>query len=417
LTILTLVISEHAREISVLWTTRGRLVVAGQITVGDLRRLDDRVAAHIDGVTVAGEEGWLSCHAALETLSSGAFFASAVWAISQNREDKLETITPLTIAANRPAEDGLMSALGWVERDRLQGIVARLLGSAEPNRRMIGLAACAMHRVDPGLKSGPWLQDRSPIVCARALRTIGELGRHDLAPRCAAPITDEDPECQFWAAWSAVLLGNRGVALDALTRTALTPDAPHRARALRLALQAMDTPSSHAALQGFAKDPAQLRWLLQGSSIAGDPAYVPWLIGHMARPETARLAGEAFTLITGADLDKLQLYRAQPEDFESGPNDPEDPNVDMDPDEGLMWPDQQKIEKWWSVNSSRFPKGQRYFMGGPVTREQCIDVLKSGYQRQRTLAAHYLSLLNPGTPLFNTSAPAWRQQRLLAHMT
>jgi hypothetical protein len=51
-----------------------------------------------------------------------------------------------------------------------------------------------------------------------------------------------------------------------------------------------------------------------------------------------------------------------------------------------------------------------------ATREHCIDVLKSGYQRQRILAAHYLCRLNPGTPLFNTSAPAWRQQRLLAKM-
>jgi hypothetical protein len=55
-------------------------------------------------------------------------------------------------------------------------------------------------------------------------------------------------------------------------------------------------------------------------------------------------------------------------------------------------------------------------MGKPVTREHCIDVLKNGYQRQRILAAHYLCLLDPGTPLFNTSAPAWRQQRLLAAM-
>ena len=61
-------------------------------------------------------------------------------------------------------------------------------------------------------------------------------------------------------------------------------------------------------------------------------------------------------------------------------------------------------------------QGTRYFMGAPVTREHCIDVLKNGYQRQRILAAHYLCLLEPGTPLFNTSAPAWRQQRLLADM-
>jgi hypothetical protein len=55
-------------------------------------------------------------------------------------------------------------------------------------------------------------------------------------------------------------------------------------------------------------------------------------------------------------------------------------------------------------------------MGQPVTKEHCIHVLKTGYQRQRILAAQYLCLLERGTPLFNTSAPAWRQQRLLAKM-
>ena len=171
-------------------------------------------------------------------------------------------------------------------------------------------------------------------------------------------------------------------------------------------------------LQDLVKDSTLRRWLIQGSGIIGDATYVPWLIGHMAEPDTARLAGEAFTLITGADLDALQLWRPQPGDFESGPSDdPEDEDVDMDPDEGLMWPDQQKVEKWWAANNHRFQKGQRYFMGKPVTWEHCLDVLRDGYQRQRILAAHYLCLLRPGTPLFNTSAPAWRQQRLLAKMS
>jgi hypothetical protein len=43
--------------------------------------------------------------------------------------------------------------------------------------------------------------------------------------------------------------------------------------------------------------------------------------------------------------------------------------------------------------------------------------LKTGFQRQRIAAAEYLTLLAPGTPLFNTAAPAWRQQRLLAKMS
>jgi uncharacterized protein (TIGR02270 family) len=170
-------------------------------------------------------------------------------------------------------------------------------------------------------------------------------------------------------------------------------------------------------LQRFAPDPDKLRWIIQGTGIAGDPAYVPWLIGHMATDQTARLAGEAFSLLTGLDLALLDLERKPPEGFESGPNDdPNDSNVDMDPDEGLPWPDPERIQKWWDANGSQFQKGQRYFMGARVTREHCVDVLKNGYQRQRILAAHYLCLLEPGTPLFNTSAPAWRQQRLLAEM-
>ena len=180
----------------------------------------------------------------------------------------------------------------------------------------------------------------------------------------------------------------------------------------------MSVRAAHDVLQSLARDPKDLRSLIQGSGIVGDPAYVPWLIGHTSNDRTARLAGEAFSLITGTDLAWLDLEHRPPETFESGPNDdPNDPNVDMDPDEGLPWPDPEKIQAWWTKNRDRFTLGQRYFMGAPVTRAHCIEVLKNGYQRQRILAAHYLCLLEPGTPLFNTSAPAWRQQRLLAGMT
>ena len=62
------------------------------------------------------------------------------------------------------------------------------------------------------------------------------------------------------------------------------------------------------------------------------------------------------------------------------------------------------------------PAGTRYFMGEPVNTDNCRRVLREGYQRQRIAAALYLSLMEPGTPLFPTSAPAWRQQRWLAKL-
>jgi uncharacterized protein (TIGR02270 family) len=103
-----------------------------------------------------------------------------------------------------------------------------------------------------------------------------------------------------------------------------------------------------------------------------------------------------------------------PSEFETGPNeDPDDPNVEMDPDEELPWPDAEKIQAWWTENGARLEAGTRYFMGAPVAREHCIHVLKNGNQRQRIHAREHLCLLEPGTPIFNTMAPVLRQLRLL----
>jgi uncharacterized protein (TIGR02270 family) len=182
-------------------------------------------------------------------------------------------------------------------------------------------------------------------------------------------------------------------------------------------LQAKGPQSAHGWLASLGRDPANLRWLIRGAGLAGDPAYLPWLIGQMADIKTTRLAGEAFSLITGLDLAWLDLEVKPPQNFESGPNDdPNDPNVEMDEDDGLPWPDAVKLQAWWHTNSQRFQPGMRYFMGQPLNRDHCLRVLKEGFQRQRIAAALYLSLLNPGTPLFEWRAPARRQQRLLAEM-
>jgi hypothetical protein len=88
----------------------------------------------------------------------------------------------------------------------------------------------------------------------------------------------------------------------------------------------------------------------------------------------------------------------------------------MDPDDSLPWPDPAKIKAWWDANTPRFSEGVRHFMGEPVNLQNCRQVLREGYQRQRVAAAEYLCLLQPGTHLFPTSAPAWRQERWLSKM-
>jgi len=411
------IIQQHTDDAAALALNRHVLTSAGHARLIDLVRADQRLNAHLDGLRLAGSEASPFYEALLERPSSEGVFVSAVRALEDKDTARLDRLIALAQAVPETV-DGLVRAFGWVESPRLQGIVAGLLRRQDRFTRMIGVAACAEHRVDPGILSGDYLRDPDRAVRIRSVRAAGELGLAEARSVCAATSRgDDDPELQFWSAWSAILVGDRGLALDVLTKCGLSVNA-HRARSFQISLQAMTPGAAHAMLQHLARDPTHSRWLIQGSGIAGDPAYIPWLIKRMGDLQTARLAAEAFTLITGVDLGLAALDRPAPENFESGPtDDPDDPNVDMDADDGLPWPDVAKIETWWAENESRFPKGTRYFMGAPVTRAHCIDVLKNGYQRQRILAAHYLSLLEPGTPLFNTSAPALRQQRRLTKMT
>jgi uncharacterized protein (TIGR02270 family) len=148
--------------------------------------------------------------------------------------------------------------------------------------------------------------------------------------------------------------------------------------------------------------------------MAGDPLFCPWLICRMQEPAFARLAGEAFSWITGIDLAAHGLDRRPPDRVPAGPNDdPADDRVAMDPDDGLPWPEPHKLADWWGAHRAQFPPGVRSFMGAPPGALHCAAVLREGGQRQRAAAAAYLCLLHPGTPLFPTRAPAWRQQRWL----
>ncbi len=251
-----------------------------------------------------------------------------------------------------------------------------------------------------------------PKLKARALRAAGELGRRDLAREVQENIKAEDEDIRFWAAWSCVLIGVRS-AVSVLTDFAKR-DTPFRERAMQIALRVMDNQSVQAFLKGIAGNSALHRYVLMGAGIAGDPFYVPSLIKKMGVPELARTAGEAFSTITGLDLAYDDLEGERPEGFAAGPSEnPEDEEVAMDADEDLPWPDQKLVQVWWEKNKDRFKPGARYLCGYPISIEQCRHVLKTGYQRQRLAAALELTVRQPEQPLYNTSAPGFRQQKNL----
>lgn len=410
------VVQQHVEDATVLHASRSALLKAPHVKLHHLQRFDDRLAAHLDGLLVGGRPALALCEAALESPHPSALFVAAIPAIEAKNTAMLDRLIAL-VQALPECRSGLIAALGWMEREQLRGVVAGLLGSDDSARRQIGVAASAAHRIDPGLVAQRRCEDPDAAVRARALRAAGELGKCELVSTLTAALRDDDDAtCRFWAAWSAVLLGDRVGALDYLKLVALA-EGPCQARAWQLTLQASPVADARALLQQIARDSAQVSGLIRGAGFSGDPTYVPWLIARMEDDALARAAGEAFSMITGADLAELDLEREPPEQA-SGPNDdPEDADVAMDPDESLPWPDRERVQSWWTCNGGRFAAGTRHFLGAVLSRGVCLQALRSGLQRQRIAAAHYLCLLAPGTPLFEWRAPARRQQRELAQWT
>jgi len=403
---------QHAEEASFLWLLRHAAVTRPHYSLADLSKLDNRVEAHLDGLRIAGESGWDVMQESLPFDEPSDLFAAASIAFESGDQDWITFVLEL-VAKKNEVMSGVVSALGWLPYPQAQAHIQTLLASSLPISRAMGIAAAAIHRADPGLILTEFIGDSDPTVRARALRAVGELGRVDLLPRMRGGLTDPDQRARFATAWSVTLLSPNVDSLGVLRTIAELPG-PFSSKALQTAIRRMDLAAAKAWQAWFSKRQGGLRNAIVAAGAIGDPEGVPWLTEQTKVEALARVAGEAFSMITGIDLAYDDLEKSAPEGFESGPTEnPEDENVEMDPDEYLPWPDPALIQKWWDKNQNRFQSGTRYLLGKPMGVEWLQQVLRVGRQRQRAAAALELAIRQPGRPLFEVRAHGFKQQAIL----
>lgn len=401
---------QHAESLISLFSQREFQERAAHIALHHLERIDNRIAASIDGLLISGEEGMVTVTGLLEQADKGEMFAAALLAIESKNTNKIKSLLSLA-KVNTATQDGLIGALDWTQQPPL-GLLDWLGTQSDCFFQSTAIRGYAQHRIDPGTLLLNCIQKPDEKVQTVSLITAGKLGKQELMPLCENLTGHEDPAIRFAASYSATLLGSQN-GLKPLGEFAIQPG-PHQHKALNLLLKAVPLSTAHKFIQSLSKNPDNQRAVIKAVGITGDPFYIPWLIERMSDPVFKRLAGESFSFITGVDLAYQDLEQNPPEGFESGPNDdPDDSDVELDEDDDLPWPDVEKITHWWWQHSKQFESDTRYFMGRPVTSGHCFEVLKNGFQRQRIAAALYLCLLKPGSVLFPTSAPAWRQKEWL----
>lgn len=405
------VLEQHVDSASFLALIRDHAVRAPHYDLNHLSTLDNRIEAHLDGLRIAGPVAIETLLEQLNPNAQGEIFAATVLAFETANTSAMTRLAE-HLRAHPDGARYMSAALGWLEWSRVEPWVEKLLGSPEALFRCIGLAACGIHRHDPGAALIAGLAHADAAVIAQAARTAGELRRRDLLPAIRAHRLHPDADARFWANWATAQMGDEEAVALLRQFAEQTGEFQYRALPVLLAWQPRDT--SIAWIRQAMQQPQQRRMVIQAVGLLGDPVSVPWLIQQMRDIPNARVAGEAFSLITGADLALLDLELRDTPDYDAGPNDdPADANVAMDEDENLPWPDPDLIEAWWQREKSAYQNGKGYFLGQPIGEQSYRQALVQAQQRQRLVAAYGLARFRPTEALFPIAAPAWRQRALL----
>ncbi|NUO48021.1 MAG: hypothetical protein HOV80_04110, partial [Polyangiaceae bacterium] len=199
------IVEQHAEDAAFLWSARSAALEAPDTRLEDLVRMDERIEANLDGLRIAGHAGRRVARLALRGGDAGEVFAAAVLACESTREGTLARL--IHEAPQDEVAGGLCGAVRWVPFGRQHKAIDELRNGDSSVERRAALVALVAHRRDPGTALLAAVLDDDPVLVATALRAIGELGRSDLMVVLDAAMHADEPESRFWAAWSAVLLG------------------------------------------------------------------------------------------------------------------------------------------------------------------------------------------------------------------
>ena len=433
--ILSDVVATHSEEAAFLWLLRERGLYSPHYRLDDFIELDERIEGHLQGVRLAGKAGLEICDEVLELEDAGEVFAFSVTAIGNQNDKRIEKAVNISCGVS-DLSAGLISALGWLPWQCVQKTIKHLLASGTPAPKSIAIAAMAVRRRDPGAELKETLESSDQGLKVRSLHALGLLGKRNLVHYLSQSLSDNQPLVRYMAARSGSILGDKAC-IETLYHM-LFEELPWKDEICSLVFRRLGTKGGDS-WQALYRDPQWRREAVVAAGAIGDPALVPWLIEQMAEPNFARVAGEAFAMITGAHFEHDQLWgeqpastagvggeqsgqiieeqpplEEQPRQVESGlpkemPLEDEDLPEDTGPDDDLYWPNIEAINAWWTAKKGDFQKGNRYLLGLPISAAAMHKVLAVGFQRQRAAAALELSILDPIKPLIEVRSPLYRR--------
>lgn len=305
------ILRQHAEGAAFLWTQRGRMFHDPAFGETDLGRLDRRLAAHIDGMLASGPAAFAEAEARFDDFpEAGEMFAWAVTALASGSEPALSAALERAGASGPATWRGLSGAVAWAGPGAVSQYVKGWFSGHDRLLRLLAVTACSHHRVDPGDWLDRCLADDDPMVRARALRLLGEIGRTDRTGGAIEGLMAADEAERFAAARSALLLGRKDHARPVLC-TLAEAGGKTAAAATELAVLCGGA-ELRRWLGGLMRRPDRTEAAVMAAGAIRDPDVREWLIDRSSDPDLSALVGRSLRAALDFDLDDTDVFATDP---------------------------------------------------------------------------------------------------------
>lgn len=384
---LTWIVERHAEEAAHLWRLRSTAVVRGSgHSAAQLADIDRRLEGHLDGLSLSGLAGWhvAAVQSARRGRPGDTFVMTSV-ALGLGDVALLEAALSRAVEAIHAHAIG--DAVSWALPTAAEQAVKLLLASPHAALHAMGLVCGAQRGWLHASTLDRALHEDEVVVRQTALEVAGLAQMHSACDAVLALAADS--ELASAAARAATLLGAARGRSQLHDRCLADPTWAN----LSLFMQAVSNDHARDFVEVALSVGMDRRALAYAIGVLGDPACMTTLLEILADPHAARVAGDAFSRITGRGVSAEKLEADTADDDAPGST-----------DHHLPWPDVQRAEAWWNQHRGDYRSGQRYVRGAPRSDAALVDVMAVGTQTHRLDAALGLALASGG-PWLDLTTP------------
>ncbi|MFV1985062.1 MAG: hypothetical protein ACC657_16055 [Thiohalomonadales bacterium] len=382
------------------WFLRDQASTSPIFKCSHLTELDNRLESYLSCFWVSKTEQYLLLSKLNKTDWGAVYIIASVALRSNNGAVFDEAVTALT-ELQQAKELG--DAFSKIEYELAKPFLQKLLKHDNPLARVAAISVYGYYEVDIENTVFIKLLNDKPIVIIAALKMICKNKLFNYKDSVDRLLSHGDESVAFQAVYTGSLLAMPTAI--ALLKDHCFKETVFLKTALSLLYQVINESEIVHVVNRIQKSSVSPRIKAYNIAQAGLTDKIPLLIEWMNDPEYAPIAGEAFSFITGVDIeeDDLSLLNVELCESREAPLAEKRRNDRWTEayEDDLPWPDSERVSNWWGIHKHQFETGTRYLAGKTLTKDNMKIVLKKGTQTQRHSASLFLAVRNPYEKIVN----------------